>query len=646
MLSRWARRAAPRGPTVALLCGTHHPGAVVAACLRDVADCVDEVIIAADGRVAEQDLDAYATVADRVIPFPFTGRNAFRPWLAAQTEADWILWLDGDEVPAAALVADLRRLVSDRDVAGWLLPRDWVWPDPTTMLVDEPWSPDLQLRLVRNDARLWFPGRPHTGAVTTGPQRIADVGFYHLDLVLKGVDERRAKADRNDSEESEQVTHRGDPINHAFYLPEDRLAPATATIAERDQRAIAQVVAANERPASVRAARRRPSIHDPVPVGELERWHDDRPLRDDDYLAGLSVEALDEIPADAQAELWVRVTNRSRGPWQADGDRRPVLVVSSHWYAEDGSVASWDGPRAALPHTLKPGHTADVRLTVIAPEAPGRHELAIDLLHEHHRWAGAEIRQEVEVGISITDDLDPHRSGGPISLEAAWSARKRLDLLDGLSLCLRPSVGGDLADEPCANAICGMPVGGWALDEPTLRILADWVRSGRPQSILEFGSGTSTVLLAAVLRDIGHGGHLLSVEQDESVAAAISEQLRDCGLDDVARVVVAPLVDLEVNGLTTTSYKLDRGVFDLLHAPPDLVLIDGPSRAAGGSRFPIVPMVQPIVEGATFFLDDAWRDAELLMSSRWSDMPGITVRGIYNTPHGLLEGRIERISPG
>jgi predicted O-methyltransferase YrrM len=97
-----------------------------------------------------------------------------------------------------------------------------------------------------------------------------------------------------------------------------------------------------------------------------------------------------------------------------------------------------------------------------------------------------------------------------------------------------------------------LALGGWAVDPVVAERLTREVMLRQPDFTVEFGCGSSTVLLAAVLKEIGHG-RLLSVEHDKRFVELVERQLAVAGLSEWVRIVLAPL----------TARRLEAGVWNL-----------------------------------------------------------------------------------
>ena len=172
-----------------------------------------------------------------------------------------------------------------------------------------------------------------------------------------------------------------------------------------------------------------------------------------------------------------------------------------------------------LPRTLDPGEEALVPVNVLVPDVPGSYELVVDLVHENVRWFEVGTPVTVEVGPSVAQRLEGLRntyaSIAPVcevrDIRASLGRRNAL----ANDLVHHPLVPDSGLEPELAAIISDLPIGEWALDADTLAIVASFVRREHPSAVLELGSGTSTVLLAWLLRDLhgnGAAGRLVSLE--------------------------------------------------------------------------------------------------------------------------------------
>lgn len=165
-----------------------------------------------------------------------------------------------------------------------------------------------------------------------------------------------------------------------------------------------------------------------------------------------------------------------------------------------------------------------------------------------------------------------------------------------------------------------LPIGGgWALTGDAAAVLVREAQLRKPRTILELGSGVSTLLLGQVLRNAG-GGRLVSIDHDPAWAARTRENLRLMGLDDVVRVVDAPLHTRTVGEQRYDWYDIPEAVLDEL-GPIDLLLVDGPPQRSDDTlpaRFPAIPVLGPrLSANALVFVDDADRAQERTMVQWW-----------------------------
>ncbi|NYJ17872.1 O-methyltransferase [Nesterenkonia sandarakina] len=158
------------------------------------------------------------------------------------------------------------------------------------------------------------------------------------------------------------------------------------------------------------------------------------------------------------------------------------------------------------------------------------------------------------------------------------------------------------------------PTGNYALDAPAMLHLLHLIRSKRPQRILELGSGTSTIWIAYLCRELGI--ELVSLDHLEGYAQQTKAALRRHGLEDVVDLRVAPLEPVQIDGQTFEWYA--QGASSDLSGI-DLLIVDGPPKSTGPrARFPAVPALRDkLSDQATIVLDDMHRSGEVEILESW-----------------------------
>jgi hypothetical protein len=404
--------------TLSVCCLTGDPGPRVAALLGRLRGVADEIVVAADSRVDGNHLAAYASVADRLVRFEYAYSERHLAWLHAQCRGDWILRIDGDEVPSPHLVAELPDLLAQRDVHQYLLPRRWLFPDAEHWLDERPWWPDYQVRLVRNDGQLRFPGLHHTSAVPVRPARYLEAPLLHLDLLITSLDRRETKAERYDRDLApDREAPGGGSLSARFYVPE-RWARREPVPLDEVERSAARAVLETPWPPPARVEAR-----PVVGLEESDRLWGSRPLSEDAYRARVAPAETDlRIIAGREDALHFRVENLGHERWPWDTGAGLPLSASYRWRNPSGALLTPDGLRTPFPGWVEPGDAVVVPLNVLAPERPGPYRLEVDLVHEHVRWFGCTTEVWVEV-VPAAPSVRMRRSLRSASSRSRGSAR-------------------------------------------------------------------------------------------------------------------------------------------------------------------------------------------------------------------------------
>jgi hypothetical protein len=369
--------------TLSVCCLTNAPGARVRAIFEPLREVADEIVIAADVRVGEDDLAEYRAVADKV---PLREVGFFEPnlaWLHEQCSGDWIFRLDGDEVPSAELVDALPRLISETEIRQYWFPFRWLDAGGGGWYDEIPWSPDYHNRLVRNDESLRFVGDSHTGADRVFPSRYVEEPIYHLICALTTTQERLLHSFLSyEVREPNRIAPGGGPFNTTYYLPERSAQRGAVAVPERDRERIAVALGW---PLEVPGQSPRQRA-----AGEAVRI----------------VEADVRMYAAEVRPIFVEATNRTGERWPGGLDEEPRVRLSYH-------LRGADGERSPITEPVEPGASAIVPVTVIAPREPGTYELEFDLVHEDVRWLGHGVSVPLEVAPSGSRSCSTRSGSGP-----------------------------------------------------------------------------------------------------------------------------------------------------------------------------------------------------------------------------------------
>jgi SAM-dependent methyltransferase len=235
-----------------------------------------------------------------------------------------------------------------------------------------------------------------------------------------------------------------------------------------------------------------------------------------------------------------------------------------------------------------------------------------------------------------------------------------------LAACLalwRRAAAGDLGSDPLtppaamshtypsisrpeiAAVLEGLPLGEWAMTVEAIDFLLNQVERIRPQAILEFGSGVSTLALACVMRTL-HGAsktpHIFSVDQSSQYVQQIGSRLRLHGLHESVRFMTVPLISQVIQNVRTDCYQLhDQELLEFFGpSKPEFVVVDGPAADYGG-RFGTIPLVRNFLsDHAWIYMDDALRDSELSIADWWDRLGYVKDCGVLWLGKGLLTARL------
>lgn len=170
-------------------------------------------------------------------------------------------------------------------------------------------------------------------------------------------------------------------------------------------------------------------------------------------------------------------------------------------------------------------------------------------------------------------------------------------------------------------------LGGSAIDPVVAETLIHLLLQERPRQVLECGSGSSTILVAECLRQLGSGS-VLSLDHEEFFAERTRQLLAQRNLGRWAEVITAPLQPRDVDGVSRPWYA--SGFEDLISEQIDFLVVDGPpATAVPDARLPAVPLLLPYLsQYCVILLDDGNRAGEEAIARCWAEKVSGSLRYI------------------
>jgi len=153
-----------------------------------------------------------------------------------------------------------------------------------------------------------------------------------------------------------------------------------------------------------------------------------------------------------------------------------------------------------------------------------------------------------------------------------------------------------------------------------IHILNDILINDR-RTIIEFGSGISTVIIGRLIKKNKLTATLLSIEHDEKWAQRLDSLLKNEDLNDSVKVIYAPLTDCHLAIDNNKWYDMEALTKQTENKKFDLVIIDGPPAWEAinvKARYPALPfMTNKLAPLFSIYLDDVNRLGEQSILNLW-----------------------------
>jgi predicted O-methyltransferase YrrM len=145
------------------------------------------------------------------------------------------------------------------------------------------------------------------------------------------------------------------------------------------------------------------------------------------------------------------------------------------------------------------------------------------------------------------------------------------------------------------------------------------------RSIIEFGSGVSTIYLAWAAKQLE--ANVISIEENESWASKIRAHVENIGAGGVCHVQAIGRKPLDGKGYKSYWYDVDQVNNIIGDRTFDVVIVDGPTAFQAGqehARRPAIDVLQRnLSENYAIFLDDALRPGEQQALAAWESLLGV-----------------------
>jgi predicted O-methyltransferase YrrM len=157
-------------------------------------------------------------------------------------------------------------------------------------------------------------------------------------------------------------------------------------------------------------------------------------------------------------------------------------------------------------------------------------------------------------------------------------------------------------------------------------ILNDIVIHNR-RNIIEFGSGLSTIMIGRLIRKNDLNTSILSIEHDQDWANVLCGLLQKEKLDDLVKVVHAPLRECTLSVDDNLWYDTNEVSNHTKNKKFDMVIIDGPPawiKGYGRARYPALPfIIEKLSAGCSVYLDDVNRAGEQSILELWQQQHAV-----------------------
>lgn len=153
-------------------------------------------------------------------------------------------------------------------------------------------------------------------------------------------------------------------------------------------------------------------------------------------------------------------------------------------------------------------------------------------------------------------------------------------------------------------------MGEWAASPDFLQIIIKILLEKKPLTVIECGSGVSSVVIGYLLEKNGQG-HLYSLENSDVYTTKNKTLIQQHTLGNQVSILHAPLIQMDINDEQKKWYNTNQ-IADIQSI--DMLIVDGPA----GDRYPVLPILhQRLSDNAIIIIDDCNREKDRENVLRW-----------------------------
>ncbi len=201
----------------------------------------------------------------------------------------------------------------------------------------------------------------------------------------------------------------------------------------------------------------------------------------------------------------------------------------------------------------------------------------------------------------------------------------------------------NINDEKIRKALSSVKLTRWSLDVDSINWLIKFVGLKKHDRVLEFGSGTSSILFANICGGNGeeHNPVIVSLEQDKDYAEQSRDMIKADGFEDNVTVIHCPLGEREHELGEITGYNVTDKTFSELPQgwKSDILFVDGPATDGWGRLPAIADCADYLSDECILIMDDALRDDELKIVSYLAEQGDWKFDGIAPVSKGIAVAR-------